>query len=101
MDALSTLFARFLRERRFLKNVTPKTVIWYETAFQTLTRTVVVSSPDDLSKSVLQDFVVGLRERGLSPVSCNTYGKAINAFLAWLRTERRFAPTPSPLRPNL
>ena len=91
MDALSTLFARFLRERRFLKNVTPKTIIWYETAFQALTRTVVVSGPDDLSKSALQDFVVGLRERGLSPVSCNTYGKAINALLAWLRTEGHLA----------
>ncbi len=91
MDALSTLFARFLRERRFLKNVTPKTVIWYETAFQALTRTVVVAGPDDLSKAVLQDFVVGLRERGLSPVSCNTYGKAINAFLVWLHTEGHLA----------
>ena len=91
MDALSTLFARFPRERSFLKNVTPKTVIWYETAFQALTRTVVVSGPDDLSKSVLQDFIVGLRERGLSPVSCNTYGKAINAFLAWLHTEEHLA----------
>ena len=33
MDALSTLFERLLRERRYLKIVTPKTVVWYETAF--------------------------------------------------------------------
>ncbi len=30
MSPLSTLFEQFLRERRYLKNVTPKTVIWYE-----------------------------------------------------------------------
>jgi integrase/recombinase XerD len=87
MSALSTLFERFLRERRYLKNVTPKTVVWYETAFQAFMRSVTVAAPDDLSKSVLQDFVVGLRERGLSPVSCNTYLKALNAFLTWLHGE--------------
>jgi hypothetical protein len=76
MTALSTLFERFLRERRYLTNVTPKTVVWYQTAFLAFTRTVVVSGPDDLNKPLLHDFVVGLRERGLSPVSCNTYLKA-------------------------
>jgi hypothetical protein len=40
MTALSTLFERFLRERRDLKNVTPKTVVWYQTAFLAFTRTV-------------------------------------------------------------
>jgi integrase/recombinase XerD len=87
MDTLTTLFERFLRERRYLKNVTPKTVVWYETAFQAFTRSVTVTGPSDLSKPLLQDFVVALRERGLSPVSCNTYLKAINAFLAWLHAE--------------
>jgi hypothetical protein len=42
MTALSALFERFLRERRYLKNVTPKTVVWYETAFQAFTRAVAV-----------------------------------------------------------
>ena len=32
MDALSTLSAQFLRERRYLQNVTPKTLTWYQTA---------------------------------------------------------------------
>ena len=32
MDPLSLLFEQFVRERRFLKNVTPKTVTWYQTA---------------------------------------------------------------------
>lgn len=69
MSALSSLFEQFLRERRFLKNVTPKTITWYETAFDSFTRTVSVTEPGDLSKPVLQAFVVRLRERGLSHVA--------------------------------
>ena len=34
MPALNTLFERFLRERQYLKNVTPKTLVWYETAWK-------------------------------------------------------------------
>ena len=33
MHALSTLFSQFLRERRYLQNVTAKTLTWYQTAF--------------------------------------------------------------------
>ena len=87
MSALSTLFEQFIRERRYLKNVTPKTVIWYQSAFDALTRSVAVTAPNDLTKPIFQDFVVRLRQRGRSPVSCNTYVKAINAFLAWLHAE--------------
>ena len=68
MSALSALFEQFLRERRFLKNVTPKTVTAYQTPFDSLTRTVSISEPVHLTKAVLQDYVVRLRERGLSPL---------------------------------
>lgn len=87
MSAVSTLFEQFVRERRYLKNVTPKTVVWYETAFQAFTRAVPLAELGDLSKPRLQDFVVALRQRGLAPVSCNTYLKALNAFFAWLHAE--------------
>ena len=49
MDALPTLFDRFLRERRYPKNVTAKTVVWYETAFLAFTRSVGVAGLDDLA----------------------------------------------------
>lgn len=91
MSAVSTLFDQFLRERRYLKNVTPKTVVWYETAFQAFTRAVVVDGLNNLKKPLLHEFVVALRERGLAPVSCNTYLKALNAFLAWLHAEGHLA----------
>jgi hypothetical protein len=72
MSALSTLFERFLRERRYLKNVTPKTVVWYQTAFLAFTRTAAVSGPGDLNKSLLHDFLAGLRDADCRRVSCNT-----------------------------
>lgn len=98
MAALSTLFQQFLRERQYLKNVTPKTIIWYESAFLALSRTVNVESADKLDRAVLQSWVVAMRQRGLSAVSCNTYLKAVNAFLALLHAEghltARLALTP-------
>ena len=38
MDPLATslLFQQFLTQRRYLKNVTPSTIEWYETAFKAL-----------------------------------------------------------------
>ena len=88
MDPLSTsaLFEQFLDQRRYLKNVTPSTIEWYETAFKALQKAHDTSTPA-LTKSSLQQFVVSLRQRGVKPVSCNTYIKALNAFCLWLRDE--------------
>lgn len=33
--SIQELQQSFVRERRYLKNVTPKTVTWYETSFRT------------------------------------------------------------------
>jgi integrase/recombinase XerD len=87
MDLLSTssLFQQFLNERRFLRNVTPSTIEWYETAFKALQRTH--GSEPSLTRAKLQSFVVALRHRGVKPISCNTYIKALNAFCKWLHDE--------------
>jgi integrase/recombinase XerD len=93
MDSLQSLFDQFLRERQYLKNVTPKTIVWYETAFQSFNRTIRVESPVAFDKAALQRFVVASRQRGLSAVSCNTYVKALNAFLAWMHSEGHVSRT--------
>ena len=72
---------------------------WYQTAFDALVRAVPVSDAADLSKALLQEFVVRLRERGVAPVSCNTYVKGVNSFLAWLHSEGHL-PAPLVLRPQ-
>jgi hypothetical protein len=80
------LFKEFLNERRFLKNVTPATLEWYDTAWKALQRAQRTESPT-LTKSALQRFVVSLRERDVKPVSCNTVIKALNAFCLRAHTE--------------
>lgn len=88
MSALADQFTRFLDERRWLLNVTPKTLEWYEEMFKLLRRLQpTLTEPSDLTKPTLNQFVVKMRERGLSAVSCNTRLKAVNVFVAWLHTE--------------
>jgi integrase/recombinase XerD len=80
------LFEQFLNERRYLKNVTPDTIDWYQTAFKALQREQGTQTPV-LTKTAVQQFVVSLRRRNVRAVSVNTYGKALNAFTRWLHEE--------------
>jgi integrase/recombinase XerD len=104
MDSLNPLFQQFLRERVYLKNVTPKTRIWYESAWRAFT-SAHANRPDRLSGSPLitrndlNHFVVHLRERGVKPVSCNTWVRALNAFCRWLH-EQGEIPTVVKLAPQ-
>ena len=98
MTSLDQLFDQFLRERTYLQNVTPKTREWYETAWKAYTR----AQGDDrrgcacdsglIARTDLERFVIHLRERGVKPVSCNTWLRAINSFCRWLH-ERGTTPT--------
>ena len=91
MTTLTVLFEQFLKEKRYLKNVTPKTLDWYTSAWGAFTKSVTVSEPGHLTRGKLSEFVVASRERGLSPVTVNTWSKAVNAFLAWLQVEGHLA----------
>jgi integrase/recombinase XerD len=82
---LVPLFDQFLKERRFLKNVTPKTLTWYGVAFRNYR--AVVPGDDLPSKASLQTLVIALRERSIRPVTVNTYIAAMNAFCVWLHQE--------------
>jgi site-specific recombinase XerD len=84
---LATLIEQFLKERRFLKNVTEPTLVWYRVAFRNYRALIPASDAARLPTKALQQFVVGLRERGIRPVTCNTYIGAMNSFCAWLHAE--------------
>ena len=86
------LFEQFLRERVYINNITPATHEWYECAwkaFATAQRTAPERSPAAplISKADLRRFVVRLRERGVTPVTCNTWIRALNAFCRWLHEQ--------------
>jgi integrase/recombinase XerD len=94
MATLQTLFEQFLRERRYLKNVSPKTRVWYETAWKTFlatqpagVATAELNGAPPITRQHLHVFVVALRDRGVRPVTVNTWLRALNAFCRWLHEE--------------
>ena len=84
---LAPLFVQFLKERTYLKNVTDRTLVWYRVAFNNYAAVTAHDAAVLPSKVTLQHFVVSLRERGIKPVTCNTYVGAMNAFCGWLHEE--------------
>jgi integrase/recombinase XerD len=79
---LLPLFTRFLKERTYLKNVSPRTIEWHEQSLKWL----VIEQP---TEDDLRGFVLRMREAGLKAVSVNSRIGSVNAFLKW---------TGSPLR---
>ena len=96
MHPLDPLFQQFLRERTYVQNVTPKTREWYDAAWKAFTRAQTASATPRstspvIARTDLQDFVIHLRERGVKPVSCNTWLRAMNAFCRWLHERGSYA----------
>jgi integrase/recombinase XerD len=71
-----TRFEQFLRERRYLGNISEHSIDWYRLAFKWLNN----DSPDE---AALKDCVIRMRESGLKPRSVNSYITAINSYLKW------------------
>jgi integrase/recombinase XerD len=80
-------FNDFIRERRYLNNVSPATISWYKHAFKWLP----CESP---SQEQLKDSVLRMREQGLKATGCNAAIRAINAYLHWSSNagERKCGP---------
>ncbi len=88
-------FERFIQERTYLKNVSPRTIDWYKQTFKRLGKF-------PLTEDGLKQFVIAMREAGLQPISCNSRIRCTNAYLKWagmplsipkLREETRVLPT--------
>src|SRR6266536_3444895 len=69
-------FSQFTRERKYLHNVSPATLEWYENSFKWLRSES--PSPDEL-----KDAVIRMRQKGLKATGCNSAIRAINAYLKW------------------
>jgi len=79
-------FAVFIRERKFLHNVSPATVSWYTHALKWL--------PSEApTQTELKETVLRMRELGLKETGCNAAIRAINAYLHWASdNERKCGP---------
>jgi site-specific recombinase XerC len=77
------MFDQFIKELQYLKNVSPLTVKSYKQAYDRYCR---FSGENDIlpTKQSLNQFVIGMREAGLKPTSCNISIRAINSYLGWL-----------------
>jgi integrase/recombinase XerD len=71
--------SEFLKERKYLLNLSERTIQWYEQSFKWLER----YCPDEVTQAGLTAFVVGMREKGLSASSCNNRIRAVKAYLVW------------------
>jgi integrase/recombinase XerD len=72
-------FNDFIRERRYLNNVSASTISWYTHALKWLPN----ESP---SQAELKDAVLRMREKGMKATGCNAAIRAINAYLHWSST---------------
>jgi site-specific recombinase XerD len=67
--------SEFILERKYLKNVTIKTLAWYGDAFKAFTGC-------ETEREVKQR-IMELRQRGVSPVSVNSWLRCMNAYFKW------------------
>jgi site-specific recombinase XerD len=89
MPSLNNLFDRFIKERIYGKNITPKTKRAHEQAWRSFTRYCPqILEADQLGKHVLIDYLEALHKSGIRATSVNCYARSLNAFFKWLNDER-------------
>jgi integrase/recombinase XerD len=90
-------FDEFMKERRYLRNLSEKSLIFYNCAFTSWRKH---SEGDDWRK-----WVTNCRASGISPISVNSYIRGLNALFKWqeidikipfLRTEQKIIQALSP-----
>lgn len=74
------MFEQFLREKRYLNNVSPNTIDFYQYAYNAYKRTIGT----EINNQNLKEFVIKLKEAGLATTSINCYIRGINSYLTWL-----------------
>ncbi len=84
---LVELHPKFLNERLYLDNVSPRTIRFLKQSWNAFTKftpdAVVVAS--DITPDCLNGFIFALRDSGnVGVVTVNTYIRGVNTFLSWL-----------------
>ncbi len=88
---MESRFEQFLKERKYLKNVSARTIQWYTESFKWF------SNPAP-SQADLTAVVIRMREAGLCPSSCNNRIRAINAYLKWAQSTLKVAKLKEPVK---
>lgn len=77
---MSSRFEEFLRAGVYLRNWSPRTIRTYRQGLALLPCEVP-------TKSQLDGWVIGMRERGLSAGASNVHIRSVNSYLSWLHEE--------------
>jgi integrase/recombinase XerD len=80
-EPIDILFESYLKEMRYLRNFSESTLDSCQQIFKRWKR-FVGGLP---TKENLSDFIIKMREAGLSPVTCNITIRHFNSFLVWLK----------------
>ncbi|GAC1516859.1 MAG: hypothetical protein NVS1B11_38200 [Terriglobales bacterium] len=72
---MSREFSDFQAEKKYLRNVSPRTLEWYESCYKWLAQF-------PLTEDGLKQFVIAMRSAGLRPVSCNNRIMFANEYLS-------------------
>jgi site-specific recombinase XerD len=71
---------QFIKEREYFKGVSPKTLAWYHDSFKAFEGAME-------SKAAIGLRIGELRNRGVRPVSINTYLRCMKAYFRWAQQE--------------
>jgi site-specific recombinase XerD len=82
------LHEQFLQHGLYLRN-------WSNTTIRTYRQGLACLGIERPTKADLEAWVVGMRQRGLTPGGCNMYIRTVNSYLSWLRLLR--APLKQPV----
>jgi integrase/recombinase XerD len=78
---LDALFSQFIREKRFLGNVSLRTIKTFKDCQRAYYRTVGDEIPN---KQNIKEYVIKLQESGIAVTTVNFYIRTLNSFLSWL-----------------
>jgi site-specific recombinase XerD len=76
----SSRFEQFLQHGTYLRN-------WSATTLRTYRQGLNSLGNEQPSRAELDAWVIGLRQRGLTPGGCNMYIRTVNSYLHWLHDE--------------
>ncbi|MEZ5428744.1 MAG: tyrosine-type recombinase/integrase [Pyrinomonadaceae bacterium] len=74
------IFDQFLKEKRYLTNVSPQTIKYYEWMYNRWNHHIGKFP----TKENIKEFVIKIRESDITVYTANSYIRGINSFLSWL-----------------
>ena len=81
---MDDVFEKFIRERIYEKNITPKTERAHRQAWISFTKACPIEKVEQLDKCKISEWLESLHETPIRATSVNCYGRSLNAFFKWL-----------------